>query len=48
MTTDPEHWLPMRERSIYKAKRKNKNGSIGKGTQGATGGGTNDNYVSMS
>ena len=42
VTPDPERWLPMRERSTYKAKRKNKKGGIGKGTQGATGGGPND------
>ena len=42
MTPDPGHWLPMKERSTYKANRKNKKGVIGKRTQGATGGGTND------
>ena len=33
---DPERWLPLRERSYYKDKRKKKGQStIGKGTQGA-------------
>ncbi|XP_072041807.1 LOW QUALITY PROTEIN: signal recognition particle subunit SRP72-like [Amphiura filiformis] len=38
VTPDPERWLPIRERSTYKAKRKNKKAGIGKGTQGATAG----------
>ena len=36
VTPDPERWLPQRERSYYKGKRKTKKGAIGKGTQGAT------------
>lgn len=27
---DPERWLPLRERSYYRGKRKNKRGNIGK------------------
>ncbi|XP_038065428.1 signal recognition particle subunit SRP72-like [Patiria miniata] len=38
VTPDPERWLPMRERTSYKGKRKTKKGAIGKGTQGATAG----------
>ncbi|XP_022094450.1 signal recognition particle subunit SRP72-like [Acanthaster planci] len=38
VTPDPERWLPMRERSYFKGKRKTKKGAIGKGTQGATAG----------
>ncbi|XP_033633560.1 signal recognition particle subunit SRP72-like [Asterias rubens] len=37
-TPDPERWLPQRERTYYKGKRKTKKGAIGKGTQGATAG----------
>ncbi|CAE1265059.1 SRP72 [Acanthosepion pharaonis] len=36
VTPDPERWLPRRERSYYRGKRKDKNKNIGKGTQGAT------------
>ena len=32
---DPERWLPRRERSYYRGKRKDKRKDIGKGTQGA-------------
>ncbi|XP_039614154.1 signal recognition particle subunit SRP72 [Polypterus senegalus] len=36
---DPERWLPMRERSYYRGKKKGKKKEqIGKGTQGATSG----------
>ncbi|XP_041476558.1 signal recognition particle subunit SRP72-like [Lytechinus variegatus] len=36
---DPERWLPMRERSYFKGKRRrDKKGGVGKGTQGATAG----------
>lgn len=31
---DPERWIPLRERSYYRGKRKKKN-AVGKGTQGA-------------
>ncbi|XP_064601701.1 signal recognition particle subunit SRP72-like [Liolophura sinensis] len=33
---DPERWLPKRERSYYRGKRKDKRKDIGKGTQGAS------------
>ena len=33
---DPERWLPRRERSYYRGKRKDKKRDIGKGSQGAT------------
>lgn len=36
VTPDPERWLPRKERSYYRGKRKDKNKNIGKGTQGAT------------
>ncbi|XP_069820492.1 signal recognition particle subunit SRP72 [Dendropsophus ebraccatus] len=37
VTPDPERWLPMRERSYYRGKKKGKKKEqIGKGTQGAT------------
>ncbi|XP_014675381.1 PREDICTED: signal recognition particle subunit SRP72-like [Priapulus caudatus] len=35
---DPERWLPKRERSNYKGRRKDKRKDIGKGPQGAVGG----------
>ncbi|XP_054887152.1 signal recognition particle subunit SRP72-like [Poeciliopsis prolifica] len=36
-TADPERWLPMRERSYYRGKKKGKKKeAIGKGTQGTT------------
>ncbi|XP_071481538.1 signal recognition particle subunit SRP72-like [Diadema antillarum] len=39
VTPDPERWLPIRERSYFKGKRRrDKKGGVGKGTQGATGG----------
>ncbi|KAM4622114.1 signal recognition particle subunit SRP72 [Polymixia lowei] len=39
-TPDPERWLPMRERSYYRGKKKGKKKEqVGKGTQGATAGG---------
>lgn len=42
-TPDPERWLPMRERSYYRGKKKGKKKEqIGKGTQGATGGASSD------
>lgn len=34
---DPERWLPRRERSYFKGKRRDKRKDIGKGTQGAAG-----------
>lgn len=34
---DPERWLPRRERSYYRGKKKDKRKDIGKGTQGASG-----------
>ncbi|XP_072292448.1 signal recognition particle subunit SRP72 [Eucyclogobius newberryi] len=36
--SDPERWLPMRERTYYRGKKKGKKGKeqVGKGTQGAT------------
>lgn len=38
-TPDPERWLPMRERSYYRGKKKGKKKEqIGKGTQGAMAG----------
>lgn len=38
-TPDLERWLPMRERSYYRGKKKGKKKEqIGKGTQGATAG----------
>ncbi|XP_059161427.1 signal recognition particle subunit SRP72-like [Physella acuta] len=33
---DPERWLPRKERSYYRGKRKDKRKEIGKGTQGLT------------
>ncbi|WAR22360.1 SRP72-like protein [Mya arenaria] len=33
---DPERWLPRKERSYYRGKRKDKKKDIGKGSQGAT------------
>uniref|UniRef100_A0AAX7VL60 Signal recognition particle subunit SRP72 n=1 Tax=Astatotilapia calliptera TaxID=8154 RepID=A0AAX7VL60_ASTCA len=39
VTPDPERWLPMKERSYYRGKKKGKKkDQIGKGTQGATAG----------
>ncbi|CAM9369433.1 unnamed protein product [Lampetra fluviatilis] len=37
---DPERWLPMRERSYYRGRKKSKKkeGAVGRGTQGATAG----------
>ena len=32
---DPERWLPRRERSYYRGKRKDKRKEVGKGTQGS-------------
>uniref|UniRef100_A0A8C2HQ91 Signal recognition particle subunit SRP72 n=1 Tax=Cyprinus carpio TaxID=7962 RepID=A0A8C2HQ91_CYPCA len=40
-TSDPERWLPMRERSYYRGKKKGKKKEqVGRGTQGATSGGS--------
>uniref|UniRef100_A0A8C4Y6S1 Signal recognition particle subunit SRP72 n=1 Tax=Gopherus evgoodei TaxID=1825980 RepID=A0A8C4Y6S1_9SAUR len=40
---DPERWLPMRERSYYRGRKKGKKkDQIGKGTQGATTAGTSE------
>nr|CAB3266574.1 signal recognition particle subunit SRP72-like [Phallusia mammillata] len=43
-TADPERWLPLRERSYYKGRRKDRRkGGVGKGTQGSHFG-SSDNY----
>uniref|UniRef100_A0A8C0J6V7 Signal recognition particle subunit SRP72 n=1 Tax=Chelonoidis abingdonii TaxID=106734 RepID=A0A8C0J6V7_CHEAB len=43
VTPDPERWLPMRERSYYRGRKKGKKkDQIGKGTQGATTAGTSE------
>nr|XP_048702824.1 signal recognition particle subunit SRP72 isoform X3 [Caretta caretta] len=43
VTPDPERWLPMRERSYYRGRKKGKKkDQIGKGTQGATTTGTSE------
>lgn len=43
VTPDPERWLPMRERSYYRGRKKGKKKElIGKGTQGATSSGTSE------
>ncbi|CAK8688052.1 unnamed protein product [Clavelina lepadiformis] len=34
-TPDPERWFPLRERSYYKGKRKDRKRGVGKGTQGS-------------
>lgn len=34
---DPERWTPLRERTYYKGKRRDKKGKIGKGNQGTAG-----------
>jgi len=34
---DPERWTPLRDRTYYKGKRRDKKGKIGKGNQGTTG-----------
>uniref|UniRef100_A0A673NAW1 Signal recognition particle subunit SRP72 n=1 Tax=Sinocyclocheilus rhinocerous TaxID=307959 RepID=A0A673NAW1_9TELE len=40
-TPDPERWLPIRERSYYRGKKKGKKKEqVGRGTQGATSGGS--------
>jgi len=36
VTPDPERWLPLRERSYYRGKRRNKKRDINKGPQGST------------
>ncbi|KAJ8269364.1 hypothetical protein COCON_G00119710 [Conger conger] len=42
-TPDPERWLPMRERSYYRGRKKGKKKEqVGKGTQGATSGAVSD------
>ncbi|XP_072553821.1 signal recognition particle subunit SRP72 [Paramormyrops kingsleyae] len=41
VTPDPERWLPMRERSYYRGRKKGKKKEqVGKGTQGTTSGAT--------
>lgn len=46
VTPDPERWLPMRERSYYRGKKKGKKkDQIGKGTQGATAGASAELWV---
>ena len=43
VTLDPERWLPMREHSYYRGRKKGKKkDQIGKGTQGATAGGSSE------
>ncbi|XP_078587829.1 signal recognition particle subunit SRP72-like [Branchiostoma floridae x Branchiostoma japonicum] len=43
VTPDPERWLPIRERSYFKGRRKRKQkDGVGKGTQGATAGAASD------
>lgn len=45
-TPDPERWLPMRERTYYRGKKKGKKKEqIGKGTQGATAGASAELWV---
>lgn len=40
---DPERWLPMRERTYYRGRKKGKKKEqVGKGTQGATSGAASD------
>ncbi|KAG5845468.1 hypothetical protein ANANG_G00139440 [Anguilla anguilla] len=42
-TPDPERWLPMRERTYYRGRKKGKKKEqVGKGTQGATSGAASD------
>lgn len=49
MTPDPERWLPMRERSYYRGRKKGKKkDQIGKGTQGATTAATSELWVAGS
>lgn len=46
VTPDPERWLPMRERSYYRGRKKGKKkDQIGKGTQGATASAASELYV---
>lgn len=46
VTPDPERWLPMRERSYYRGKKKGKKKEqIGKGTQGAMTGASAELWV---
>ncbi|NWR71315.1 SRP72 protein, partial [Centropus unirufus] len=43
VTPDPERWLPMRERSYYRGRKKGKKkDQVGKGTQGSTTAGSSD------
>ncbi|NWH64458.1 SRP72 protein, partial [Geococcyx californianus] len=43
VTPDPERWLPMRERSYYRGRKKGKKkDQVGKGTQGSTTGGSSE------
>ena len=43
VTPDPVRWLPMRERSYYRGRKKGKKkDQIGKGTQGATAGASSE------
>uniref|UniRef100_A0A8D2C6U9 Signal recognition particle subunit SRP72 n=1 Tax=Sus scrofa TaxID=9823 RepID=A0A8D2C6U9_PIG len=43
VTPDPERWLPMRERSYYRGRKKGKKkDQIGKGTQGASAGASSE------
>lgn len=45
-TPDPERWLPMKERSYYRGKKKGKKKEqIGKGTQGTTAGASAELWV---
>lgn len=43
VTPDPERWLPMRERSYYRGRKKGKKkDQVGKGTQGSTTAGSSE------
>lgn len=45
-TPDPERWLPMRERSYYRGRKKGKKKEqVGRGTQGATSGAAAELWV---
>ncbi|MGH0137786.1 UNVERIFIED_CONTAM: hypothetical protein FKN15_025205 [Acipenser sinensis] len=47
-TPDPERWLPMRERSYYRGRKKGKKKEqVGKGTQGATSGASGELEIGL-
>lgn len=49
MTPDPERWLPMRERTYYRGRKKGKKkDQVGKGTQGAVTGASSELWVTGS